>query len=339
MKEGPFSVTQKDIAPPTGDKHDYMSLAPYFWQDPDNPNGPYLRRDGERNPEITKIPDHTNMGRLGRDARALALAYYLTGDETYASRAALLLRTWFLDPETRMNPNLQFAQGIPGVNHGRPTGVLESHDLTNVVDAVGLLAGSKSWSSKDQKAMEEWFRAYLKWLEESPNGIGEGKAKNNHGTYYDIQVADFALFLGEAEHARKVIQESETKRIGSQIEPDGREPLELARTKAFSYSVMNLRGLMELAQLGGPLGVDLWAFKTPDGRSIRKALDYLMPYAAGQKKWEYKQISGFHPDELSALLFRAAASYHEPKYEELARKLESSNSSVDVLLLEAALTR
>jgi hypothetical protein len=339
MKEGPFSVMQKDIAPPTGDKHDYMSLAPYFWQDPANPNGPYIRRDGERNPEIGKIPDHGNMGRLGRDARALALAYYLTGDEPYASRAALLLRTWFLDPETRMNPNLEFAQGIPGVNHGRPTGVLESHDLTNVVDAIGLLAGSKNWSDKDQKGMEQWFRAYLKWLEESPNGIGEGKAKNNHGTYYDIQVADFALFLGKPEHARHVIEEAESKRIASQIEPDGREPLELARTKAFGYSVMNLRGLMELAQLGKPLGVDLWAFKTPDGRSIRKALDYLAPFAAGEKKWEYKQIGGFHPEELSSLLLRAAANYHEPKYEELAGKLEASNDNVDVLLLEAALKK
>jgi hypothetical protein len=339
MKEGPFSVMQKDIAPPTGDKHHYMSLAPYFWQDPANPNGPYIRHDGERNPEISKIPDHGNMGRLGRDARALALAYYLTGDEQYASRAALLLRTWFLDPETRMNPNLEFAQGIPGVNHGRPTGVLESHDLTNVVDAIGLLAGSKNWGDKDQKGMEAWFRAYLKWLEESANGIGEGKAKNNHGTYYDIQVADFALFLGEPDHARHVIEEAETKRIASQIEPDGSEPLELARTKAFSYSVMNLRGLMELAELGKPLGVDLWAFKTPDGRSIRKALDYLSPFAAGEKKWEYKQISGFHPEELSSLLLRAAANYHEPKYEELAGKLEGSSDSVDVLLLEAALKK
>src|SRR5713226_1043828 len=151
----PSSVVSKEAMPPTGDKHDYMSLAPYFWPDPKSPNGlPYIRRDGERNPEINKIPDHGNMGRLGRDARALALAYYLTGNETYASRAALLLRTWFLDPATRMNPNLQFAQGIPGVNHGRPTGVLESQDLTYVVDAIGLLAGSKNWSARDQKEME-----------------------------------------------------------------------------------------------------------------------------------------------------------------------------------------
>ena len=338
MKEGPFSVMQKDMTPPTGDKHDYMSLAPYFWPDPKSPNGlPYIRHDGERNPEISKIPDHGNMGRLGRDARALALAYYLTGNETYASRAALLLRTWFLDPATRMNPNLEFAQGIPGINHGRPTGVLESQDLTYVVDAIGLLAGSKNWSARDQKEMEAWFRSYIKWLQESPNGMGERNAKNNHGTYYDIQLADFALFLGNQELARQVIQESESKRIASQVEPDGSQPLELARTRAFSYSVMNLRGLMALAQLGQPLDVDLWAFKTADGRSIRKALDFLAPFAAGQKKWEYKQITGLNPTELSPLLLRAAAYYHEPKYDQLARKLESSSDSVDILLLQAAL--
>ena len=338
ITDGPFSVMQKEAAPPSGDKHDYLSKAPYWWPDPKAPNGlPYIRRDGERNPEITKIPDHTNMGRVSREARTLALAYYLTGDESYASRAALLLRAWFLDASTRMNPNLEYAQGITGINNGRSTGIIESHDLVFVTDAVGLLDGSRNWTAKDQKGMEDWFSSFLKWLLVTPNGQGEGKAQNNHGTYYDVQVSDFALFVGDRALAEKTIREAETKRIARQIEPDGSEPLELARTRAFSYSVMNLRGLMELAQLGKQVGVDLWSFRTSDGRSIRTALDFLAPFAAGEKPWSYKQISGFHPEEFTPLLLRAAANYHEPRYQQLAHKLESPDANVDLMLLQAAL--
>jgi hypothetical protein len=335
MHEGPFSVMQKAVVPPSGDKHDYMSQAPYFWADPTKPNGlPYIRRDGERNPELKKISDHDNLGRLGDDARNLALAYYLTGKADYANRSALLLRTWFLDPATRMNPNLEFGQGIPGVNTGRGIGLIETRSLMSVVDAAGLLAESKAWSDADQDGLKAWLTQFLNWMQTSQKGKDEDAAKNNHGTWYDLQVVDYALFLGKQDLAVDTLNRVKTRRIALQIEPDGRQPLELARTNAFSYSIGNLDGLMQLAWLGSEVGVDLWSFRTPDGRCIRIALDFLLPYATGQKKWDYQQIGGFHGDALLPQLERAAAVYHDPKYIAAVHQLGAERTDLQTLLLK-----
>jgi hypothetical protein len=336
MKEGPFSVMDKQDAPPSGDKHDYMSMGTYWWHNPKTPNGlPYIRRDGERNPEIEKIPDHQNMGRVGKGSRILALAFYLTGNEAYAARAAVLLRTWFLDPGTRMNPNLNFGQGIPGITTGRGTGIIDSRGLTDVVDAAGLLASSKNWTPADEKGMEKWFADYLSWLQQSSIGQDEAKAANNHGSFYDVQVADFALFTGKPELARDVILEAKEKRLARQVMPDGSQPLEAERTRGLSYSVFNLEGLMDLAVLGEHTQVDLWHYQTKDGRSIRKALEYLLPYAAGEKKWEHQQITDFQPREIVPLLLLAAVKLGNPQFEKAAEKIETAERDVNNLLLQA----
>ena len=315
LRVGPFSVVTKDPTPPSGDKHDYMSQAPYFWPDAAKADGlPYIRRDGERNPEINKISDHKSLDQMVGAVETLALAYYFKNNEAYATKAVELLRAFFLDPKTRMNPHLQFAQAIPGVNTGRGIGLIETRGLTRVVDAVGLLAGSKALQAADRHGLKDWFRRFLKWMLESKNGRDEAAARNNHGTYYDLQITSFALFLGEKEFARDILQAARNKRIAVQIEPDGRQPLELARTKAWSYSVGNLEGLMLLATIGEKVGVDLWNYQRDDGRSIRRALDYLAPVALGEQKWTYQQLGEWPPEMLFPLMRRAAARYRDAQF-------------------------
>ncbi|HEV8592190.1 MAG TPA: alginate lyase family protein [Pyrinomonadaceae bacterium] len=335
LEGGTFSVTTKSITPPSGDKHDYMSQAPYFWADPGKKDGlPYIRRDGERNPEINKITDHKSMDQMVSAVDALSLAYYLKGNEAYATKAVQILRAFFLDPATRMNPNLQYAQGIPGINTGRGIGLIETVGLTRVVDSIGLLDGSKALSHPDKKGLEDWFSRFLQWMQESKNGRDESAAQNNHGTHYDLQVASYALFLGKNDIAKNILEAAKQKRIAKQIESDGRQPLELARTKAWSYSVMNLRGLIQLATLGTHVGVDLWNYETKDGRSIRRALDFLYPYSVGEK-WKYQQIGEWQPEILFPGMRMAASHYFDEKFKAMQTKIPKVDQSTRDFLYSA----
>jgi len=317
----PTAVTEKKKLPPSGDAHDYMSLAPYFWPDPAKPAGlPYLRKDGEVNPESRELAanDTLRIRALGTTVETLALAYFFTGEEKYAAQAAQHLRGWFLAPATRMNPNLKFAQAVLGVNDGRGTGIIEARGLADAADAAILLLGSKAWTKDDQTAVERWGEQYYEWLLRSKNGQDERAAKNNHGTWYDVQAVHWALVLNRTEEAKGILAQAGMTRIDVQIEPDGRQPLELSRTASFSYSCFNLRALSDLALLGRHAGVDLWAYRSKDGRSLRVALDYLSPYLGKQPKpWPGQQIHASSPDEVMPVLRRAAHATGGATYEEL----------------------
>ena len=327
---GPVSVMDKTITPPSGDKHDYMSQAPYWWPDPSKPNGrPYVRKDGERNPEINRITDHDNLGRVASTVATLGLAYHLTRREEYAAHAARLVRVWFLDAATKMNPHLQFGQGIPGINDGRGIGIIETRGLPEMLDGVMLLSGSPAWTDADESALQSWMRSYVKWLVESPHGQDESKNGNNHETWYDVQVAGLAIYTGQPDLARRTLEGART-RIAHQIEPDGRQPRELERTRSWDYSIFNLRAFFDLASMAKPLGIDLWTYQTADGRSLRKALDFMVPFAAGDRKWPEAQITQFQGSALTPLLRRAAVAWKAPRYGELAAKLGGGGSRMEL---------
>jgi hypothetical protein len=332
LQAGPFSVINKDVIPPSGDKRDYMSLAPYWWPNPATRDGlPYIRRDGERNPEIHELRNRQDLGEMVDAAETLALAYFFTADEKYASRAAVLIRHWFLDPTTGMKPNLRYAQAIRGVNEGRGEGLIETRTFARIVDSMGLLAGSQSWSTADLQSSERWFEKFLDWMLTSELGRDEANSENNHGTFYDVQAACYALFLEKPDIARKVLQTVGSRRIAVQIAPDGSQPLELERTKAWSYSIGNLAGLMALARLGEHVELDLWRYETKDGRSIRKALDFLVPFGTGDRAWPYQQINGFSPDIFYPLLRLAASKYPNGPYGSMLAKLPSRSANAGIL--------
>lgn len=331
LNKKPISVTDKAFTPVSGDKHDYMSQAPYFWYDSTKPNGlPYMRKDGVRNPEINKITDHRFLSELDNACRILALTWYCTGEKKYAAKATAFLQHWFINEATKMNPNLNYAQAIPGINNGRGIGIIETIALTGIADAVVLLKGSNTLTEKDNNSIQQWYTQYLNWMLTSKNGNEEHAAKNNHGTWFYVQAIDFALFTGNNVKAKELIDESK-KRMDSQINKEGKMQLELDRTNGLGYSTFNLQAWFRVATLAQQTGTNLWQYVNQQGAGIRTALDWLTPYALGQKTWTYQQIGEYKKNNIYTLLLQAAAAYSDPKYTALAKQLDSE---VDETLID-----
>lgn len=309
LARAPGSVLDKRTIPPSGDRHDYVSLAPYWWPDPANPKGPYRRRDGAFNPEReTDRFDRTAMGRMASDADTLALAYYYSGDQRYADKVAQIVRRWFLDPATAMNPNMNFAQMVPGRSNGRPEGVLDTSAFLSVIDAVGLIAPSGALSAESVAELERWFDRYLQWMQTSANGKGEGAKTNNHGIWYDAQIARFALFARQPDLARRTVDAFPKKRIVAQIAPDGAMPEELSRTRSFHYSLYALDAAYHVADSAACLGVDLYRWDDGNGRSLRAATDYLAAYRGRAEAWPHREMR-WPTAELDTLLLRADTAW------------------------------
>ena len=326
----PVSVMQKEVTPPGGSKHDYTSLGKYWWPDPKTKDGlPYIRKDGVVNPETKDISDDENLGNLVKAVGSLSLAYYITNETKYSDKAAQLLRVWFLDDNTKMNPNMNYSQFIPGKSEGRGTGIIDTHGFPIIVDALGLLESSKSWTKEDDSNIKLWFSQYLDWLINSKNGKDEAKAKNNHGTWYDVQVLSISLFLDKTDLAKKYLEEVKTKRISIQVEADGKQPLELVRTTSWHYSVFNLEALIKLAIMGEKVGVGLWNYESPEGGSIRKALNFVLPYSLNIKEWKYPQIKGIQTSTLYPLLSAARRNFNEKIYSEWISKIFGDKMNKD----------
>lgn len=324
------AVTDKHtLLPPSGDKHDYYSLSPYWWPDPSKPDGlPYMRRDGVTNPESKRDLDQPRVATLGGNVQALALAYFFTGDEKYATRAATQVRTWFLDPATRMNPNLRFAQLVRGNAAERGSGIIDTRHFIEVVDAIGLLRGSPSWTATDDRGMRRWLTSYLDWLLTSPNGKHEHAAKNNHGSWFAAQTASYALFVNDTARARQIATDAKA-RIGWQITPEGQQPIEMERTRSMHYSGFNIEALSRLAEMGRHVDVDLWHYQAPEGGSLPKAVRYLAYYVGSSEKWPGPQIDAVSPDLILIDIRRAQFALNDPTFEQALQRLPRNVVATD----------
>ncbi len=335
MMLGPFSVMQKKMTPPSGDKHDYYSLGIYWWPNPDTPDGlPYVRHDGIRNPEYRDY-DSPALSQMAASVFTLSLAWFYTGHEPYAERSMDLLRTWFLDARTEMNPHLEYGQAIPGRTEGRGIGIIETGNLVKVVNGIGLIRGAEALKEEDLAGLKKWFGNYTNWLISSKNGWDERMYFNNHGSSYDSQVATFAIFTGQDSVAKMILDSVGIKRISLQIEPDGSQPFELARTKAMSYSIKNIRHLVENAILAEHFGIDLWNYESDKGGSIDLAIQFLIPFFTGGKEFSYQQIGGIESQtgEFYKLLLLAADNYEEDIFKEALDAIHATPVAHDIFHL------
>lgn len=339
LKEKPYSVTYKETIPPSGDKHDYVSLSRYWWPDPTKENGlPYIHKDGQSNPDLDKY-DRNRLGEMCYAVNTLCLAYFYSNDERYAVKAVEFIRIWFLNSNTRMNPNLNYSQFVPGrdESRGRPEGLIDSYSFVEMLSSIELLNGYKGFTEKDKKELREWFGKLAEWFRTSELGKKEDAAKNNHGTSFDSQLVTYLAFSGNIKDATRVINEFPEKRLLKHIEPDGKQPNELWRTLAFHYSIYNLNHMLDLFAIAKKLGIDIYKTESSDGRSFYKAVDYLVTFLGKDvSDWPYKQISGWDEkqQDLSNLLYRTyALDPSRTNYLALYKKYTKNESTNRLLLL------
>lgn len=296
LKQKDVSVINKKHTPASGDIHDYASLSRYFWPDSSKPDGlPYISKDGISNPELKEY-DRETLEKMSQRVRTFTLAWFLGGDTLFANAAVKQIQVWFIDDSTRMNPNMDYAQMIPGRNNsiGYPFGVLDGYSFVQTMDALKVLEAYRGFSKADKASLKKWFTDYVHWLTTSEQAIEESKAANNHGTTYDTQLLAYSLYIGDRKTAQNLIDHFAERHILKQIEKDGRQPKELKRTLAFHYSWYNLSHMLDFYTIANNSGLDFARATEIQGHSFFKALDFLTDYIGkSEKQWPYKQIFGW----------------------------------------------
>jgi hypothetical protein len=287
LQQTPVTVTAQSSSRSAGGKHDFFSEGDYWWPNPQSPDSPYVQRDGMTNPDNFVAHRHA-MIRLSQIVGALASAYQLTGDEKYVAQVLQHCKAWFVDTATLMNPDLQFAQAIKGRFTGRGIGIIDTIQLMEVVQGLLVMENAKNMDRQLLEAIRSWFERYLQWLTTHQYGRDEMNAANNHGTCWAMQAAAFARFTRNDTLMRFCRDRYKNVLLPNQMAADGSFPQELRRTKPYGYSIFNLDALTTMCQILSTKEDNLWAYTTPDGRNIRKGIEYLHPFIVDKSKWPKK---------------------------------------------------
>ncbi|MEP0177653.1 MAG: alginate lyase family protein [Paraglaciecola sp.] len=318
---GGYSVVDKSILPPSNDPHDYLSISRYWWPDSSISDGlPWVRRDGITNPDTqTDSVDRKRLGAMAQSVQVLALAYYFSGDEKYALKGTELIRRWFLKPETKMNPHLEFAQSVPGKNIRRRSGILDGRLIpAKLLDGITLLSSSSHWSKQNDKEMNLWLNSYLNWLTNSELGREGAKQTNNHGSWYYYQVAALSWYLGDNTGLAKAVQNTKEHML-QQFDEQGAQHHELARTRPYFYSCFNLEALTNIAAIAKKVNIDLWEYATANQGILKTAVEYLIPAAKGEP-WPHGN-KAIKATDLIEILDRYNQNSGEPSQQTLLTQL------------------
>jgi hypothetical protein len=332
LKEDPLTITAFTSPRSAGGKHDFFSEGDYWWPDSTHPSGPYIQRDGMTNPD-NFVSHRKVLIRMSIQVAALSAAYRITGDKKYALKAIEHLRAWFVNEETKMNPSLLYAQAITRKFTGRGTGIIDTIHLIEVAQSIMILEKDDLISSKDLAAIKKWFADYLKWLTTHQYGIDEMNAKNNHGTCWVMQVAEFAKLVGDQEKMDFCRKRFKEVLLPIQMAKDGSFPLELKRTKPYNYSLFNLDALSIICTILSNEKDNLWKFTLQDGRNMKKGIDFMFPYIADKSKWPYSKdvmYSDYYPVRQPALLFGGLA-YNENNFIDLWKKLNAHPENEEII--------
>ena len=332
LHELPITITAFPSPRSAGGPRDYFSEGDYWWPDPQNPSGPYIRRDGMSNPDNFTAHRHALI-RLSLQVPALTAAWRLTRDPRYAAHAAKHLRAWFLDAATLMHPNLQYSQAIHGLATGRGTGIIDTIHLVEVVRSIPFLEHSGALAPAELRGLRAWFATYLGWMTTSKNGKEERDAKNNHGTCWLMQASEFAAFTANRELSEFSRRRFKEVLVPEQIAADGSFPRELSRTKPYGYCLFNLDAMATVCQILSTADDNLFSYTLPDGRGFAMAMAFMFPFIADKKSWPYPNDVEYFDDwpvRQPSLLF-AGIALSKPEYFAVWRRL-NPNPTVEEII-------